>query len=847
MIPDKERKVQRSLVGMGKKSKIKIQSTESTEKLNKGESKALSEQNLEEFLDNWDDESDDDTQEVPQPVKKKEKKKKAAPEKPEETKKNKKATKTKDKKKKVVEKEPTPEKEEVEDDEDDDEEERDISDEEESPDHKEKTGAGKQKKYISSLKNQDPEFYEFLKENDEELLNFDESDSDEDDEEKVDGAHELPDKLDVASDDSDFEDESEDKPKKSNKKLTQAQVDTIVDSLNKQPTLGTISDVIEAFRAAVVSIASGEKVEEEVTPPKYIVEGGAMFNSVVRMCVAYLQPALKTVLKLDAETNTKPEKSKKWKKLEKQVRVYMVELVTLLARVSEASVFNVLLKHVHSMLPYYQAYQKGAKMLMSRLVAIWSSSGSETPRILAFMCLVKLARNAGLLEPCVKSMYLSYVKNCKFTSPTTLPNISFMKRSLVEMFGLDHNLAYYQAFVYIRQLAIHLRNAITTNKKDAVQAVYNWQYIHSLELWGSLVGHCGHSETIRPLIYPLVQVIIGTAKLVPVAKFFPLRFHCAKILREISASTGTFIPVLPFYLDVLNTHNFKKKSKKVSMKPLDFSCILKLSKSQLLENGFKDATIEEIYGGLLSYLADNSNKIAFPELITPMIFQLKDFLKKCKVQNYSKKIKSLLDKSVANQKMIEQRRKHVNFGVGETQKIQVWEAQVANDGTPLLSFYKSWKKTDDLKQAKKASEQEKLDDYSHIPKLKKKKLEMKEKSEPEVSGFLSGSDDDFDDEENFKLKEERGKKRKGSDSEESEEETESPKKVAKKEKTKKAPVVEEEESDGDEEEEDDEVEDMKLDDLDSDDEDLGDDFGAGASDDDNEQSDSSDEEDDDSE
>ena len=830
---------------MGKKNKNKSKSTESPKKADtEKDTKALSEQNLEEFLDNWDEDSDDDTQiqEEQQPVKKKEKKKKSVEEKPEDTNKTK-ASKGKEKKKKILEKEPSPEQ-------DEEEKERDSSseEEEENPDKNGKTGAGKQKKYISSLKNQDPEFYEFLKENDEELLNFDESDSDEEDEEKAAGAHELPDKLDVASDESDFEDDSEDKPKKSNKKLTQAQVETIIDALNKQPTLSTINDVIEAFRAAVISIAAGEKVEEEGTPPKYIVEGGAMFNSVVRMCVAYLQPALKTVLKLDAESNTKPEKSKKWKKVEKQVRIYMVELVTLLARVSEASVFNVLLKHVHSMLPYYQAYQKGAKMLMSRLVSIWSSSGSETPRILAFMCLVKLARNAGLLEPCVKSMYLSYVKNCKFTSPTTLPNISFMKRSLVEMFGLDHNLAYYQAFVYIRQLAIHLRNAITTNKKDAVQAVYNWQYIHSLELWGSLVGHCGHSETIKPLIYPLVQVIIGTAKLVPVAKFFPLRFHCAKILREISASTGTFIPVLPFYLDVLNTHNFKKKSKKVSMKPLDFSCILKLSKSQLLENGFKDATIEEIYGGLLSYLADNSNKIAFPELITPMIFQLKDFLKKCKVQNYSKKIKSLLDKSVANQKMIEQRRKHVNFGVGETQKIQVWEAQVANDGTPLLSFYKNWKKTDDLKQAKKASEQEKLDDYSHIPKLKKKKMEMKEKSEPEVSGFLSGSDDDFDDEENFKLKEDRGKKRKGSDSEESDEEVESPKKVAKKEK-KKAPVVveEEEESDGDEEGDDDEVEDLKLDDLDSDDEELGDDFGADASDDDDDdQGDSSDEEDDDS-
>ena len=72
---------------------------------------------------------------------------------------------------------------------------------------------------------------------------------------------------------------------------------------------------------------------------------------------------------------------------------------------------------------------------------------------------------------------------------------------------------------------------------------------------------------------------------------------------------GTFIPVLPFYLDILSSFNFSKKSKKASMKPLDFSCILKLSKSQLTETGFKDATVESIYGGLLTYLADNSNKV----------------------------------------------------------------------------------------------------------------------------------------------------------------------------------------------------------------------------------------------
>ena len=186
--------------------------------------------------------------------------------------------------------------------------------------NKSKTGAKDQKNYISKLKEKDPEFFEFLKENDQELLNFDESSDDEEDEaeKKEKGKHKLPERLEVASDESDFEDNDDDgkkderKVEVSSKKLNQSQVESWSTALTSSPTAALVTEVMAAFRGAVATVGAGGEESDEA---KWKVEGGAMFNSVVRLAVVGLVPAIRKVLKLDhGEVKLdKPEKSKQWK------------------------------------------------------------------------------------------------------------------------------------------------------------------------------------------------------------------------------------------------------------------------------------------------------------------------------------------------------------------------------------------------------------------------------------------------------------------------------------------------------------------------------------------------------
>jgi len=593
--------------------------------------------------------------------------------------------------------------------------------------------SSKHKQVLDKMKDTDPEFYKYLEENDRDLLDFDVSDSSDEDEDK-DKLHQPPSKLEVASDDS--EDEVDDVDGEEERTKKGAKITVTMKMINKwthllkveEPTTETLLDVIQAFRAAVEQ-AQGSSMK---TSSMYKVGSSAIFNAVMRMCIVNLPSALDRILKLPAR---KPDQivsvsaCKRWPKVQVFVKNYLADLLKVLLVVAEPAIVTVLLKHAYQMVPYITATNKFAKGFLKKLVQFWAT-GEETVRVLAFMAIVKITRIMAdqLYEFVLKSMYMSFVKHCKFTSPSTWPTINFMKRSLVEIFALDENQAYQYAFVYIRQLAIHLRNAITVKKKDSIKAVYNWQYIHCLNFFAQLLSSMNQSDIMRPLIYPLVQTVIGTICLVSTAKYYPLRFHCIRALTLLSQETKTFIPVLPLLTEVLELTDFNKKHSRQSWKPLDFLCMLKLSKVQLAEQGFKDGLLDHLYELLLDYFNIESHKIGFPELALPTIIKLKSFLKKCKVSNYCKQIRQILEKVEENSKFINNKRKGITLNLNDCNAITALETQLKLQGTPIGKYYLSYRKLRDRELLHGITKKGQLESVDNLPEVKRRELMEKHKS-----------------------------------------------------------------------------------------------------------------------
>ncbi|CAF1093257.1 unnamed protein product [Didymodactylos carnosus] len=636
------------------------------------------------------------------------------------------------------------------------------------------------KQDLANLKETDPEFYKFLKKEDKALLDFDIDDDG--DEENVDQKfHRPPSNLEeVLEDDEDNDNEIQGEEEQS--QVTVEMIEKWSAQLEKsQPPLTIIRHVIRSFGAAVLSaygtdVDDKKKKKKSKTKSNVAVDNPDSFNTIVRCCLKQLIPAIYRFLKIKPEKKKlKPETSTNWKYLSEIMKKYLMSFARLISMINVPSTLNSLLRHIRTLIPFILAIPITRKPIVKELIIVWSTATDEKSRVISFVCLFHITReNRKEITPIVlRKMYFEYLKNCKFTSPTSLPLINFMQRSLVEMYSIAPSITYQHAFVFIRQLAIHLRSATIQKKPENIQNVYNWQYIHALSLWTNVIGLLYKEALIKQLIHPLCEVIIGTIRLVPIARYYPLRFHCIRSLIKLTTLTDTFIPVVPFLIEVFDITDFNKKHKTASLKAqyINFDTALKLSKLQMEDRAYKDGLMDQLYELFILYLVNYSYHFSFPELIFPVVLKFKSFLKTCQIQNFCKVIKGLLEKLQENAKVIEDRRQKTGLNIKDIKQMETWLENSKQEQTPLKIHYQRYLSLRQREVLEDIAQKEKISarGRAELPELIRPTKFVNDKQDFKnlIEKDISDNDDNDEDGEFFQLK----KKRKH-DSDESEEEEE---------------------------------------------------------------------------
>ena len=138
-----------------------------------------------------------------------------------------------------------------------------------------------------------------------------------------------------------------------------------------------------------------------------------------------------------------------------------------------------------------------------------------------------------------------------------------------------------------------LRDALTMKTVDSFREVYNWRAINCLELWGRVVAAHAERGGLCHLVYPVVQLLLAAARLVPSPRWFPVRLRLARILNAVASATSVFVPVAPLLLEVLAWPGFTQKVSGTGKCP-DLLQQLQVSKTNLKLASVQQELVEQV-------------------------------------------------------------------------------------------------------------------------------------------------------------------------------------------------------------------------------------------------------------
>ncbi|KAM3285510.1 nucleolar complex-associated protein 2 [Capsicum chacoense] len=563
---------------------------------------------------------------------------------------------------------------------------------------------------LKRLQLKDPEFYQFLQEHDKELLEFDDEDIDDDDETEMHGDEIEDDEADEF--DAEQLDHADGKEVKSSTNVvTSAMVDSWCSSIHENRNSGAIRSLMRAFRTAC---HYGDDTGEDAKS-KWSTMSSAVFNKIMLFVLKEMDGILRGLLKLPTSGGKKEmikdmSNTKRWKSNNHLVKSYLGNALHVLNQMTDTEMISFTLRRLRFSSVFLAAFPALLRKYIKVLLHFWGTGGGALP-VVSFLFLRDLCIQLGsdCTDECFRGMYKAYLLNCQFMNASKLQHIQFLGNCFVELIRVDLPNAYQHAFVFIRQLAMILRDAHSSSKtkkssqkakhsskeahntkgKESFLKVYQWKYIHGLELWTAAICAYSSEPEFRPLAYPLTQIISGAARLVPTARYFPLRLRCIKMLNRIAASTNSFVPVSPLLLDMLEIKELHRPPTGGVGKAIDFRTVLRVSKLTLKTRAFQEACVFSVIEELAEHLAQWSYSIAFFELSSVPVVRLRNFCKSTNVDRFRREIKQIIREIEANSEYTNKKRMTVSFLPNDPATASFLEDDKNAGASPLSKYVAS--------------------------------------------------------------------------------------------------------------------------------------------------------------
>eukprot|EP00803_Ostreobium_quekettii_P001539 evm.model.scf_347.12 EVM.evm.TU.scf_347.12 scf_347:81912-91436(+) len=540
----------------------------------------------------------------------------------------------------------------------------------------------KHKAELELLKEKDPEFYAYLQQADKGLIDFDASEDEADE-----AARENGDELGEAAEGADDGDAQE----TGARELTMGMVSRWCKAVKDGAHMPKLVLLLKAYKLAC-AYGNDQQGDAERGEQMALFSSGSVYTKVLVFVLKEADNAFRRILgveKRDRVTLGDCQKSKRWKKLERFVKLYASSTLYLLTQATDDRLLAFTLRRLRASAVFLGGSQHIMKNLLRGALEIFGNGGNG-PRLQAILLIRELAILHGrpILDACMKGVYSTFVSKAGLVNRSTSGHIHFMATCVVEIYGLHADAAYEHAFGYIRQLAVQLREAISEKRKNSLTKVFSWRYINCLELWAKLVAAHSDKGDMRHLVYPVSQILSGLASFRQQPRIIPLRLRVIRALNRLSTETGYFIPVARLLLGILQWPLLLQKQKlSAGEKAPDMSLTLKLPQATLNNAMFQAEVVEQVMELLARHAAQWSYTVSFPELSYWITFSLRKFARATPTERFRVNARQLIASMERTCEDVQRRRDSVDFSPKDLDEVENFAREGRRQGESPIESY----------------------------------------------------------------------------------------------------------------------------------------------------------------